>query len=182
MKWISKKGSLAAKDNMPSDQWFVTAICGNITISRTVLVSNCPYKRDTKPAVGNTVNNSQIQGIIIQSFMDAFRKADAENEVKSINEMDMLDNLLMCSALCSLAQIFSFCISPANCIWAQKGAVAFIQLHNQKNTWLWQVLSLSPSCEREVPELGKINSSEKTNLVLVLTLKLIQPLRESAAM
>lgn len=60
--------------------------------------------------------------------------------------MNMLDNLLMCSGLCSLAQIFSFYVSPANCIWAQKGAVAFIQLRNQKNTWLWQVISLSYSC------------------------------------
>lgn len=50
--------------------------------------------------------------------------------------MDMLDNLLMCFGLRSLAQIFSFYISPANCIWAQKGAVAFIQLHNKKNTCL----------------------------------------------
>lgn len=82
-KCIGKKGSAAAKDNMPSDQGFVTAICGNVTISRTVLVNNCPYERDTKHTVGNTVNNSQIQGIIIQNFMEAFRKADAENEEKS---------------------------------------------------------------------------------------------------
>lgn len=78
-------------------------------------------------------NSCQIQGIIIQCFMEAIRKEDAENEEKSVNEMDRLDSLLMCSGLCSLTPIlFSFCIPPANCIWAQKGAVTFIQLRNQK--------------------------------------------------
>lgn len=95
--------------------------------------------------------------------------------------MDRLDNLLMYSGLCSLAQIFSFCMSPANCIWAQEGAVVFIQQHNQKNLALTGAQSISLQL-REVPELGKINSSEKTSLILVLTLRLIYPVRESSAL
>lgn len=67
---------------MASDQCFVTVICGNITKSRTVLVNNGPHKRETRHTAGNTVNNCQITGIIIQSFMEAIGKADAENEEK----------------------------------------------------------------------------------------------------
>lgn len=70
---------------MASDQCYVTAICGNTTISRTVLVNNSPYKRETRHTVGNTVNNCQIQGIKIASFMEAIGKTDAENEEKSVN-------------------------------------------------------------------------------------------------
>lgn len=67
---------------MASDQYFVTEICGNITVSITVelLVNNGPYKREIRHTVGNTVNNCQIQRIIIQNFMEAIGKTDAENE------------------------------------------------------------------------------------------------------
>lgn len=72
---------------MASDQCFVTENCGNIAVSITVelLVNNGPYERETRHTVGNTVNNCQIQGMIIQNFMEAIGKTDAENEEKSIN-------------------------------------------------------------------------------------------------
>lgn len=53
--YVGKKGSAAAKDNMALDPCFVTAAYGNITISRTVLVSNGPYGRETGHTGGNTV-------------------------------------------------------------------------------------------------------------------------------
>lgn len=117
---------------MASDQCFVTAICGNITVGRTVMVNNGPHKRGTRYTVGNTVNNCQIQGIIIQSFMEVIGKADVENEEKSVNEMDRLDNLLTYSGLYSLTQFFPSAYHMSNCIWAEEGTVLFIQQHNQK--------------------------------------------------
>lgn len=52
---VGKKGAAAAKDSMALDPCFVTAAHGNITISRTVLVSNGPHRRETGHTGGNTV-------------------------------------------------------------------------------------------------------------------------------
>lgn len=40
------------------------------------------HTRETRHTVRNTVNNCQIQGIIIQNLMEAIGETDAENEEK----------------------------------------------------------------------------------------------------
>lgn len=67
------------------------------------------HTRETRHTVRNTVNNCQIQGIIIQNLMEAIGETDAENEEKNHKWLGW--TIFSCALeLCSLAQFFSFCL------------------------------------------------------------------------